>query len=87
MSFEEGDPDRPVITGRLYNAEQTPPYALPDEQTRSTVKSNSSKGGGGFNELRFEDKKGSEEIHIHAQKDLTLVVENDHGIEVGGTSH
>lgn len=59
VEFLEGDPDRPIITGRVYNAEQMPPYPLPGEQTKSTIKSNSSKGGGGSNELRFEDKKGA----------------------------
>lgn len=77
ISFLEGDPDRPIITGCVYNAEKTVPYALPGEQTKSTIKSNSSKGGGGSNEIRFEDKKGSEEIYVHAQKDMTIKVEND----------
>ncbi|HZF11281.1 MAG TPA: type VI secretion system tip protein TssI/VgrG [Thermoanaerobaculia bacterium] len=77
VSFLEGDPDRPLITGSVYNAEQTVPYALPGEQTKSTVKSNSSKGGGGSNEIRFEDKKDSEEIYVHAQKDENIVVEHD----------
>jgi type VI secretion system secreted protein VgrG len=53
------------------------PYTLPDEQTKSTVKTNSSKGGGGFNEIRFEDKKDAEELYFHAQKDQNIVVEND----------
>src|ERR1043165_3298707 len=77
VSFEEGDPDRPLITGAVYNAEQVVPYTLPDEQTKSTVKTNTSKGGAGFNELRFEDKKVSEEVYLHAQKDHNIVVEND----------
>jgi type VI secretion system secreted protein VgrG len=77
VSYLEGDPDRPLITGAVYNSEQTVPYTLPDEQTKSTVKSNSSKGGGGFNEIRFEDKKDSEELYFHAQKDQNIVVEND----------
>jgi type VI secretion system secreted protein VgrG len=77
VSFLEGDPDRPIITGRVYNAEQMPPYGLPDEKTKSTLKSFSSKGGGGFNELRFEDKKGSEQIFIHAEKNVDIRVKND----------
>jgi len=77
VSYLEGDPDRPLITGAVYNSEQTVPYNLPDEQTKSTVKTNSSKGGGGFNEIRFEDKKDSEELYFHAQKDQNIVVEND----------
>jgi len=76
VSFLEGDPDRPLITGCVYNAEQVQPYALPDEQTKATVKSNSSKGGGGDNEFRFEDKAGEEEVYLHAQKDWNSVVEN-----------
>ncbi len=77
VSFLDGDPDRPIITGSVYNATQTVPYALPDDQTKSTVKSNSSKGGAGFNELRFEDKKDSEEIYVHAQKDMKVDVLHD----------
>jgi type VI secretion system secreted protein VgrG len=77
VDFIEGDPDRPIITGRVYNAANMPPYALDGEKTKSTIKSNSSKGGGGFNEYRFEDKKGSEEIYQHGQKDLTIKTEND----------
>jgi type VI secretion system secreted protein VgrG len=77
VSYLEGDPDCPLITGAVYNSEQVVPYTLPDEQTKSTVKTNSSKGGGGFNEIRFEDKKDSEEIYFHAQKDQNIVVEND----------
>ncbi|HWG96079.1 MAG TPA: type VI secretion system tip protein TssI/VgrG, partial [Nitrospira sp.] len=83
VEFLEGDPDRPIITGRVYNAEQMPPYALPANQTQSGVKSNSSKGGGGSNELRFEDKKGSEEIYLHGQKDWTIAIENDKNQTVG----
>ena len=77
VSYLEGDPDCPLITGSVYNSEQTVPYTLPDEQTKSTVKTNSSKGGNGFNEIRFEDKKDSEEIYFHAQKDQNIVVEHD----------
>ncbi len=77
VSFLEGDPDRPIVTGCVYNAEKTVPYALPDEQTKSTVKSNVSKGGGGANEIRFEDKKDAEEVYVHAHKDMSISVEND----------
>ncbi|MCA9199231.1 MAG: type VI secretion system tip protein VgrG [Planctomycetales bacterium] len=85
VDFIEGDPDRPIITGRVYNAEQMPPYELPADQTKSTIKSRSSKGGGpdNFNEIRFEDKMGSEEMYIHAEKDQNTVVENDQSIVVG----
>ncbi len=79
VEFLEGDPDRPIITGRVYNAEEMPPYKLPDNQTRSTFMSRSSKGGGSanYNEIRFEDKKGSEQIFVNAEKDMDLRVEND----------
>ncbi len=79
VDFLEGDPDRPLITGRVYNAEEVVPYTLPDNQTVSTFQSRSSKGGGSanYNELRFEDKKGSEQIFINAEKDMDLRVEND----------
>jgi type VI secretion system secreted protein VgrG len=83
VSFLDGDPDRPVITGALYNAQQVVPYTLPDQQTRSTIKSNSSKGGQGFNEIRFEDKKDSEEMYFHAQKDQKIEVLNDRTKDVG----
>ena len=77
VEFLEGNPNRPIVTGRVYNATQTVPYSLPDNATRSTIKSNSSTGGGGFNELRFEDKKGSEEVFFQAQKDYNAVVLNN----------
>jgi type VI secretion system secreted protein VgrG len=85
VDFLEGDPDRPIIIGRVYNAEQTPPYGLPANQTQSGFKSRSSKGGGtdDFNEIRFEDKKGSEVITIHAQKNLDTTVENNETRQVG----
>ena len=78
VDFLEGDPDRPIITGRVYNDEQMPPYALPDNMTRTTFMSRSTKGGGSanFNELRFEDKKGSEQIFLNAEKDMDHRVEN-----------
>jgi type VI secretion system secreted protein VgrG len=77
VEFLEGDPDQPIITGRVYNADNMPPYKLPGDATMSGLKSNSSKGGGGFNELRFEDKKDEEQIFMHAQKNLDLRVKND----------
>jgi type VI secretion system secreted protein VgrG len=85
VDFLEGDPDRPIITGCVYNAEQMPPYDLPDNQTRSVLKSRSSKQGDSknFNELRFEDKKGSEEVYFHAEKDFNRVVENNDTLKVG----
>lgn len=83
VTFVDGDPDRPLVTGSVYNAIQTVPYGLPAEQTKSTIKSNSSKGGGGFNEMRFEDKKGEEEIYVHAQKDQNIEVLNDRTKTIG----
>jgi type VI secretion system secreted protein VgrG len=77
VEFLEGDPDRPIITGRVYNGDSTPPYELPGNATMSTLKSLSSKGGGGFNEIRFEDKKDEEQVFIHAQKNLDIRVLND----------
>jgi type VI secretion system secreted protein VgrG len=78
VTFVNGDPDHPVVIGALYNSDNVTPYQLPDEKTKSTIKTNSSLGGGGSNELRFEDMAGSEEIYTHAQKDQNEVVENDH---------
>jgi type VI secretion system secreted protein VgrG len=77
VHFLEGDPDQPIITGCVYNPQTMPPYTLPDEKTKSTIKTNSSKGGGGFNEFRFEDKKGSEQIFVHAEKNQDIRVKND----------
>jgi type VI secretion system secreted protein VgrG len=89
VDFLEGDPDRPIIMGRVYNANQMPPYTLPDNQTRSTVQSRSSKGGGAanFNELRFEDLAGSEQIFLNAEKDMDHRVENDSREYIGGSRH
>ncbi|UCC98957.1 MAG: type VI secretion system tip protein VgrG [Phycisphaerales bacterium] len=77
VEFLEGDPDRPIITGRVYNAQAKPPYDLPGNKTISTLKSSSSKGGEGFNEIRFEDKKGEEQIYVHAEKNLDIRAKND----------
>jgi type VI secretion system secreted protein VgrG len=83
VDFLEGDPDRPLITGSVYNGINKPPYPLPDEKTKSTLKSDSSKGSGGFNEIRFEDKKGSEEIFVHGQKDCNIEIKRNDMITVG----
>ncbi|WP_440964735.1 type VI secretion system Vgr family protein [Massilia sp. GER05] len=83
VSFLEGDPDRPLVTGCVYNSDSMPPYTLPADQTKSTIKSNTSKGGNGFNEIRFEDKKDSEEIFVQAEKDFNRVVKNNDTLKVG----
>lgn len=77
VDFLEGDPDRPIITGRVYNAEQMPPHGLPAAAVKSGIKSNSTKGGGGSNELTFDDTKGQEKVYLHAQYDMDSVVEHD----------
>src|SRR5207237_8007294 len=81
----EGDPSRPISTGRVYNAQQTPRYGLRGDQSQSGIKSRSAKAGGtdNFNESRFEDKKGSEVLFIHAEKDEQVEVENDRSDSVG----
>ena len=77
VSFLGGDPDRPLVTGMVYNSMNQPPYNLPADQTVSGIKTNSSKGGRGFNEIRLEDKKDKEEIFVHAQKDYNIEVLNN----------
>ena len=77
IEFLEGDPDQPLITGRVYNAEQTPPYKLPGGAVISGIKTNSTKGGGGYNEMSMDDTKGKEKINIHAQYDMSTTVEHD----------
>jgi len=85
VDFLEGDPDRPIVTGRVYNAEQMPPYALPANKTQSGMLSRSSKAGvaANANELRFEDKKGAEQVFLHAEKNQDIEVENDETHWVG----
>ena len=85
VAFEEGDPDRPICVGAVYNAAQMPPYALPDNKTQSGVKSRSSLKGDAenFNEICFEDKKGEELLYIRAEKDQKIAVENDEAHWVG----
>lgn len=77
VDFIGGDPDYPMITGRVYNADQMPPYGLPDNKSASGIKSRSTKGGGAtdFNEIRMEDSKGKEQLYVHAQRNLDTVVE------------
>ena len=85
VEFLEGDPDQPIITGRVYNAEQMPPYELPANMTQTGIKTRSTKGGGtgNFNEIRFEDKKGDEQLLIHAEKNQDISVENNETHTVG----
>jgi type VI secretion system secreted protein VgrG len=83
VSFLDGDPDRPIITGRVYNGANPAPHGLPDNKTKSSVKTNSTPGGGGYNELSFEDKKGEEEVFLHGQKDMTIAIENDKNQTIG----
>ncbi|MGL5763277.1 MAG: type VI secretion system tip protein TssI/VgrG, partial [Plesiomonas shigelloides] len=76
VSFLEGDPDQPIVTGRTYHATNRPPYDLPAHKTRTVLRTETHQGEG-FNELRFEDQAGQEEIYIHGQKDLNVLIEND----------
>lgn len=87
VSFLEGDPDCPLITGRVYNAVNKPPYELPSFKTVTTLKTNSSKGGAGFNEIRFEDKAGEEQIFMHGQKNLDIRILNDRFEWIGHDRH
>jgi type VI secretion system secreted protein VgrG len=87
ISFLDGDPDRPLVTGRVYNAERMPPYDLPSEQTKSTMKTDSSKGSSGFNEIRFEDAAGNEQIFIHAERNQDVRIKKDSMENVGNESH
>nr|WP_298414687.1 type VI secretion system tip protein TssI/VgrG [uncultured Halomonas sp.] len=86
VSFLEGDPDQPLITGRTYHAVNTPAYSLPEHKTRTVIRTQTHKGDG-FNELRFEDATDQEQIWIHAQKDLELLTENDRTEEIRRDSH
>ncbi|MDC0721567.1 type VI secretion system Vgr family protein [Nannocystis bainbridge] len=86
VDFIEGDPDRPIVTGRVYHGNNATPYPLPDEKTKSTIKSETYTGGG-FNELRFEDAKGDEQVFVHAQRDMDLTVRNDRRETVGHDEH
>ncbi|HVP00890.1 MAG TPA: type VI secretion system tip protein TssI/VgrG [Bryobacteraceae bacterium] len=83
VAFEEGDPDQPIIVGRVYHADNMPPFPLPSKKMVSGFKSNSTKGGGGYNEISMDDTKGNELIHVHAQHDQSIVVEHDERTRVG----
>ncbi len=74
VDFLDGDPDRPIVIGAVYHGNNKVPYPLPDEKTKSAIKSETTTGGNGFNEIRFEDKKGEEELFLHAQKDMNVLV-------------
>jgi len=84
VTFLDGDPDRPLVTGCVYNGENNTPYQLPEEKTKSTIKTSSSPGGQGFNELRFEDLAQNEQIFIHAQRDMDTVIRRNQTHTVGG---
>jgi type VI secretion system secreted protein VgrG len=83
IEFLEGDPDRPIVTGRLYNGLYMPPYQLPQGKTRTSIQTASTPGGGGTNEIRLEDKAGGEEIMVHSQYDTTIKVANNKTKNVG----
>ena len=87
VTFLEGDPDQPLVTGCLYHAEHVVPYELPANKTRSLFKTLSSPGGGGYNEFRIEDRKGAEQIYIHAERDWDENVEHDQKIRIGNERH
>ena len=83
VAFEEGDPDKPIIVGRVYHADNMPPMTLPAKKVVSGFKSNSTKGGGGYNEFTMDDTKGNELIHVHAQHNQSIVVENNETTNIG----
>jgi type VI secretion system secreted protein VgrG len=87
VEFIEGDPDRPVITGAVYNSTNMPPYELPAQSAVSTLKSQSTKGGDGYNEVRFDDRKGDEQLFFHAERDHETWVRHDALMNVSGERH
>ncbi|TWC41585.1 type VI secretion system secreted protein VgrG [Pseudomonas sp. SJZ079] len=87
VTFLEGDPDQPLVTGCLYHAEHVVPYDLPANKTRTLFKTLSSPGGDGYNELRIEDRKGAEQIYLHAQRDWDENIEHDQKIRIGHERH
>src|SRR5690606_34906989 len=82
VEFLDGDPDRPLVTGCVYNGKYPPPYNPADEGTRMTIRSSSTCGSGGFNEIRMDDNNGFEEFFLHAQKNMNVVVQNNHSTDV-----
>jgi type VI secretion system secreted protein VgrG len=87
IAFLEGDPDRPICVGCVYNPKQMPQHKLPDEKTKTYFQSNSSPGGVGYNALRFEDKAGQEQVYLHAQRNMDTRVRNDSLERVGKDRH
>jgi type VI secretion system secreted protein VgrG len=83
VDFLEGDPDQPVVVGRVYNGTSPFPYKLPENKTKSTWKSDTTPGSGGFNEITFDDAAGREKVFVHAQRDLEEVVRERHRVQVG----
>jgi uncharacterized protein involved in type VI secretion and phage assembly len=83
VQFLDGDPDRPLVTGCVYNGDNAPPLKLPAHKTQSVIRTNSSPTSGGYNELRFEDHAGHEEIALRAQRDLNELVLRHHTLRVG----
>jgi type VI secretion system secreted protein VgrG len=87
VSFLDGDPDQPLVTGCLYHAENPPPYALPEHKTRSVFRSQSTPDGEGFNELRIDDRKDAEQIYLHAQRDWEQHIGHDLQLQVDHEQH
>jgi type VI secretion system secreted protein VgrG len=87
VTYLEGDPDQPLITGVVYNSDQMPVYPLPDKKTKSGFKSNSSPGGSGFNEMSMDDTTGKEQLFLHAQKDMDVLVQNDQQVTIKNDRH
>ncbi len=87
VDFLEGDPDQPICVGCVYNPDQMPRYTLPDEKTKSYIRTNSSMGGDGYNEIRFEDKAGKEQVYVHAQRNMDERVRNDRFERIGVNRH